>query len=825
MAKQPQETNSVEEDSLEANSIDNPNSNALPKDSKLPRFNQFRKLLRTKKRLFVKFRRLEKKQKIILFSLVGLVLLILLALGIFSITSSKPSPQVKTKISTPAHKQDEDITHNFLSSLPKVESSFPQATNKDLDTLIQKAQILYGSGNKLEALDIFKSINVFSQSLASYNLGVMQLQQKDYNHALKSFINAINSGEDVSLASLSAAITSRYLGDYNSYAYYLNQATKTLHEENKQPFYSYLYSLINYYNQNYFAALSGLNNPSSQAYVPEQATLGAKVYLIFDDNQKAIQSLESAPDSTRDLKNLGLLYARIGDYSKANELLLEYQKNNPKDLEAKMALELIALKSGDYSSASEILNQLGKKASIQKQAQNLYPIQVVLQPRLFDVDEAQKKFIQKGLGDSGFIADRLLFYYAPFKIFNAEESLEILRQSGILGGSNIVASQQKIVESQTITRINTQITQALIAIYHKDLRKALKVLQDSIDANPNHSILHYDIGVLYAQMNDYQKAYEHFLKSYYLDVNNVDSGLFAILANHFLNRDTERIKLDITQDLDKLNLTSDQKSFFYAFLGYLGNSTTDEMSWIDQTKNPLPIYYALKAAYGLQTKTYKNAYNAFHKLLQFYPDDLVTLTMENLTENPTAEFKQIALKLYKMLVDQRINLDSVYHGPAISREFYVYVGFISGTLKTQEGIIQEKLVGEHSDVAGVLQLLGLLYIYQHKFEQANAVYNTLINQIHENDSQTQFLSAVSSIGTGNYDNAALSLQLSKMESWANYEARFALGLLYQQAGNFKAASSHFDFISNKPFSSEYFDFVIHTDRIIDHMNSEQDSAQ
>lgn len=807
MAKQP----------LDINSINASNNNTPPNAQK----NAFlEKLLKLKELLITRFQKLDKKQKIIsLAALSGILILIIgliLALALRHKKTSQP-----TKPSMQPNEQSEEITHELLNSLPKVESKLAQTSNSDLNSLIQKANILYSNGNKLEALSIFNKINTLSQSLANYNLGIMQLNQKDYDSAMKSFINAINAGEDISLASLSAALTARYMGDAKSYAYYLNQATKTLHEENKRPFYSYLYALIHYYNQNYFAVLSGINNPTSQAYVPQQAALGAKAYLVFGDNLNAIKSLEQAPKDNLDIKNLGLLYARLGDYEKAKKLLLKYEESNQKDPETKMALELIALKNSDYISAAKILDTLSKNDSMQDQAQKSYPIKVILQSRLFDVDDAQKNFIQQGLGNAGFLADRLLFYYAPFKVFDARQSLDTLKQSGIFSGYNIIASEQKILQSQTITHINQQITQALIAIHHKDLRKALKILQDSIATNPNHSILHYNIAILYAQANEYQKAYDHFLRSYYLDSKNIDSGLFAILTSRFLQKDVDRIKLDITQELDKIKTTKDQLNFFYAFLTYLNDGGVNEMSWIDKAENPLPLYYALKAAYGLQAKTYQSAHAAFEKLLQFYPDDLITLTMENLTENPVIGFKQIALKLHRMLINQVINLDTIYYGPAIAREFYVYVGFIAGTLKTQEDIIQEKLIGERTNIAGVLQLLGLLSIYQHKFDQASAIYDVLINKIKEDDSRTQFLSAVSAIGTGNYDNAALALQISKMESEDSHETRLVLGMLYQQTGNFRAAANHFNAIADKPFTSSYFDFIIDTQKIAKNMAASQ----
>ena len=801
MAKKPLEINSIEDS--------NPSRSSVLR-SKLKEWLQ-------KARIFLqrfnpkKFKESSKKVKIA--TIVTSILLLLLIILAVVLVIFKPKKESQTIPVISKEKKTDEISSELLKSLPRLKPDLSEVKDQDLNSLIIKANMLYANGDKKEALSVFDRINIFSQSLASYNLGVMQVEQKDYQAALNTFDRSINIGEDVSLSALNAAISARYMGDLKQYDYYLDLATRTLPAENKRPFYSYLYALVSFYNQNYFASLSGINNPSAQSYVPESASLGAKVYLVFNDNEHAIQSLEKANQEDRDLKNLGLLYARVGDYENAQKNLSAYREKNPEDIEAAMAQQIIALKTGDFASARDELEFLlsHKKEKI---AQHIFPIKVILQPRLFDIDSAQKQFIKTGLGHRGKLADRLLFYYAPFKVFDARESLEILKQSGILSGYDRISSEEKVLQSQTLTQINEDITQALIAVYHSDLREALKLLKKSINSNPNHSILHYNIGLLYAQMGDYENAYKHFLRSYYLDVKRVDAGLFAILAARITNKDLDRIKVDITQDLDHLALTQDQRSFFFSFLSYLDQGSASDFAWIQKVKNPLAIYYALKASYGLQAEDYSGAYNAFADLSKIHHNDLVTSVMMSLTENPLIGPKQVALKLHQIIARKEIFLPPIFYGPELSREFYIYAGFISGTLKNQEDLIRDKLIASRGNHNGILQLLGLLCIYQHRFDEALVIYDELTHKLGEDNSRTQFLYAVSAVGTGNYDNATLSLQLSKMESDSSYETRLVLGMLYQQAGDFKAAASHYNMLIDKSFNSEYFDFVIDEQKVL-----------
>ena len=52
-----------------------------------------------------------------------------------------------------------------------------------------------------------------------------------------------------------------------------------------------------------------------------------------------------------------------------------------------------------------------------------------------------------------------------------------------------------------------------------------------------------------------------------------------------------------------------------------------------------------------------------------------------------------------------------------------------------------------------------------------------------------------------------------METTTIYEARYALGLLYQEAANYKAAKVAYSSISLADFRSEYFDFQIDAQKI------------
>ena len=72
---------------------------------------------------------------------------------------------------------------------------------------------------------------------------------------------------------------------------------------------------------------------------------------------------------------------------------------------------------------------------------------------------------------------------------------------------------------------------------------------------------------------------------------------------------------------------------------------------------------------------------------------------------------------------------------------------------------------------------------------------------------------MAAIGAGHKNAASLLLQLSKMDSSVNYESRYALGVLYQEAENYNAAAQHYNSIANHGFKSEFIDFTIDDSKV------------
>lgn len=750
-----------------------------------------------------------KQNKKTFFVFVGVVVCVVVIIALVLVFALKsPEPQEEEAKVLPPKKIQ---TPPIVQTLSRAGSIDDDA----LDEMIKKANLLYEQGDKMQALDLFEHISIFSQSLASYNLGVIKLKEGQYKQAIASFDNAIAAGEDVSVSALNAAYAAYKLGDPALSQYYLGLSASHLYDASKQPLYSYVYALINTYKGFYFESLSPLLHPNSKLYQTQNNKIAARTFVLFNDDFNALNTLKKTP-SKKDNLAIALLHARLGEYDKARSYIYEYLSYFPKDPNALTALQLIEIKLGNFKESATILNRFVREDEHNPKLET-YPIRIKLKEDLFNVNVAQENFWNRKFEHQQILSFKILYFYAPLRVFDAKEALEAIREGGINAKiQNIEIAKSGLSEGSGIAKVNQNIVLGLREAYKNNLRKAKEYMQKAIAIYPNHSILHYNLGVLFAQEGDYDNAYTHFLRAYHLDTSDILSGLFAVIAGKLTYRNTDRILSSIRADFADIEFEDKTKEvFLLSLLRYLNSVPIDDFSWIEQSEQKLPIYYALQSVYAMAKDDPAFAMSSFKHLQELYPRDVVSNIMYELARFYKKDLQSVALELNANLSEKNLDKTSIYFGPALARELFVYVGFITGTLSSLEPELERKLLSEHENPAGILQLLGLLNIYNSNFEKAFVYYNTLIDDLKEDDAHTRFLGAVAALGAGRHENAVALLQISKLESVTNLEAKFALALLYQENKNFKAAADHYEKVSSSDFVSEYFDFDINTQKLIE----------
>lgn len=746
-----------------------------------------------------------------------LVFLVLIVILIFS--GGKEEQKIETA----------PISRKIIQPAPILSGSKRlEVDDTELGNMIRKANILYTQGDKMEALDLFNNIAAYSQSLAAYNLGVIKINEGDYKKAISSFDSAIHAGEDISVSAFNAAYSAYMLGDMNLYEYYLGISSSYLYHTANQPLYSYLYGLLQYYKGFYFESLSPFLNPSSPSYAKESKKLASEVFLIFDDEYNALAQLKQVASKDDNLA-IGLLHARLGEYTQAKQYLYEYLGSNVGDPQALMALQLIETKSGNFKESALILERLNAAEETQKVFDE-YPIKAKLRDDLFDVNLAQENFWNRRFEHNKMLGYKILFYYAPFLVFDAKNALAIIDDGNLNAHvNNIESAKNTLQEGQRVSQVNRSIAQNLrYLIANQDIRETIKSMEHSLKTYPNHSVLHYNVGLLYAQMNDFDSGYLHFIRAYHLDSDNIMAGIFALMCAELTYRDTSRLSNAISTDLAEMSFANRlEHDFLLSLFRYTSDSPSDTLAWFETLKQqPVyerkPIYYALSAVYGIYTANGAQIANAFESMKSFYPKDAVTHTMFELGKRFGSNLKDFALQMNIIYKEKNLDMRSIYYGPSLARELYVYVGFVTGSLRSIQEELEAKLVVETQTSNGILQTLALSNIYSNDFEKAFAIYNSLLDDLGEGDSQTRFLAAIAAMGANRHENAVALLQLAKIESATNFEARYALGLLYQEGKNMKAAIQHYDKISHTGFESEFFDFEIDTS---DLLNPQKDESK
>ncbi|MEO1923086.1 MAG: tetratricopeptide repeat protein, partial [Nautiliaceae bacterium] len=370
----------------------------------------------------------KKKNKLIYLIIILLLVVIILLLVLAAVVIVKKKKE----------KEAANISPEITKITKKLEKK--RIIQKDeIKQLIKRATILYEKGEKLKALQILNKLSSYSEALSYYNLGVIKLEEKDYKTALEYFQKAIKNKDNRALSAINATYAALMLKNKKLFNYYRNLAYTFLPEISKLKSYPYYYAVTMYYMGYELEAIPALKKDTQ--YKNKAEELLSAIYEYYQDFTDA-QALEENSFYK------GISLARIGDYSLARTYL-----SNSNSPVARFALALVDLKLSFFKEASQIIKKFD--------GNNIYPINLYLKPSLFDTKTAQKYFEKTFLKSKEDFYD-LFFYYAPYKVFNMNQTISYLKKgiAGIPIGS-IEESQTYLSKSATYSELNLQISNAL----------------------------------------------------------------------------------------------------------------------------------------------------------------------------------------------------------------------------------------------------------------------------------------------------------------------------------------------------------------------------
>lgn len=737
----------------------------------------------------------EKKKKIILFGGIAIILVLVIIMGLLLILKS-------TK-----NKQNSSI--DFISEKLQEKDKKVEFEPSELENMIAKANYLYSTGSKKPALVLYEKIAQFSEAISLYNLGVAQLKDKQYQTAFDTFKQAINNDEKRCVSAINAAVCALHLEDQESFSYYIDLAYAYLPHEIDSPLYGYYYTLISYYNHNYLEALSILKHSKSNTYPDIQKDLKSKINALYGNDYDAIDAMEKNFEPSDDL-SLGLLYARIGDFPLAISHFEESILKNIQPIRAQLALGLVQIKAGNIKQGYKEIKNVTDM--FPKEVYKYYPIKVTLKESLFNAKKAQKLYRNSVL-DSKMFNYQKIFYFSPYKIFNANHTISYIRKGNAsIYIDNISSAKEYLQKSVSSSNVNYGITKAIKKALSFKIREANEELQKLIKIQPKHSILHYNLALTYAQMGMMTKAHNHFILSYHLDAQNYLSGVYAVMSAQLIDKDVGKLK-EILKDSISSEEPSEERELYTTLLNISQNNYISSIEWLDNDYKQRPLYLYMNTLIASKLNKVDFAKTASRKLTAMLPHDILAHIIYIDSEFYDLKENDYASKVLNYLKKQDFNFQNLYYGPYISRYLYIQQNLITGKLFFLEQQLEKVLQETNGDAEELMSSLAMVYLYNKDFEKAYTLYNSLIDDIKMRDAFTLFLGAVASTAANHHENAIALLELANLKDRSFAESRFALGLLYLEVKNNDAAGIQLAHIQQDRFFSKYFDFAIDVDKL------------
>lgn len=719
----------------------------------------------------------------------ALFLIFILAITFLLLSSDSNRPYSKNIEISQTQTEDEEIKKLSPSQLEK---------------MIRRANIMYAQGQKEDALKLYEKIATYSESISYYNLGVAELQDKQYKKSIKSFELAIKNNQNLCVSAINAAVASLELGDTKGFESYINRAHSYLPQEAASPMYSYYYSLINFYQDNYLEALSPLTHRTSDDYARVQNQLHAKINTLFSSYHSAIADLEKDYDDESAL-SLGLLYANLGDLTLSKKYLRSAIQQGIEPSKSQLALALVNLKAGQVQAAANLLDNV--TAMYPEKIYTHYPVETFLKESLFDINLAQHNFHENIIHDQ-YTIYQILLYFAPFKIFNANQSISYIRKGNAnIAIDNISNASQHLSQSASLSNVNSNIAQAIQLALNFHLQEANQRLIKMADIYPRHSIVHYNLALTYAQLGEIAMAQKHFLKSYHLDAKNYLSGVFAMMTAKLISQEDEKFNQILKQDI-ALEPNTEEMDFIRALVHFKEGNFPATYQWMERVKKDRPLYLVFDTLIAMSMNKKEFAQEYSEKLSVLFPKDILPHLLYIDAHYASLENKEFARKALTYLKRQDFKMNDYYYGPFITKYLYTQYAQITGSLYPLRIKLQEKLNIEQDNPIGVLQSLALVDIYTQNFEEAYTLYNELIDTHKQQDSHTLFLAAIAATGAKHPANAIALLELAKRKNPNHNESRYALGLLYLQTQNNEGAVISFKYMNESDFQSQFFNFRI-----------------
>ena len=199
--------------------------------------------------------------------------------------------------------------------------------------------------------------------------------------------------------------------------------------------------------------------------------------------------------------------------------------------------------------------------------------------------------------------------------------------------------------------------------------------------------------------------------------------------------------------------------------------------------------------------------NKADELIKILPNDIIANILNFISKNRQTNIKEYAKAAQIYFNGKELDQNAFYHGSDIIKKQYIKLLQISGLLTRERDMLRSQLKSAPKNI-NLIQTLAYVDIFTNDFDESYKLYNEVIDEFKINDAGTLFLASVAATGAGKITNAIALLELTKLSDPSAVENRAALGFMYQQIDNIKAALIQYNKTGNVEYENQFYDFEI-----------------
>jgi len=633
-----------------------------------------------------------------------------------------------------------------------------------------------------EILFKYKKLQTSQEKVAlkiKFNNAVLYLEQKQYRRAIHLFKQTQKILKVASFLNIGIAY---YKLKSNNNAYLYLKKIYDVKEAAYQDPYSYMsasYYLYKLTNNKKF--INDIIKIASRKKRLNEYTkrLIVDVYIELKQYKKALDVLLDMK-SPHELK-MALLYIKTKDFENATRYLRKALRTTTND---DMKNKILWIEVFTDLKANNFINLVNDIDEIQKRARIFHtnlqmPIKLYLNKNKFT---AKEYFDMVTKFDINRKID-FIFYFAPF-VFADKDVVKLEEKKAF-----ILKNKQNVEELDGMIEYNAK----FIKLIKQDPIERTVILKKMIDSKyDTHSYEYYNLGLSYAQIDDFHNAHKYFKKAYDLDKGNKMFSSLTLLS-------AMRVKININKEDEKNiknNLMSKNGSYHYFGqfiykLIYDNDFIPKKEKLTDKFKNS--IFF--RALYFLNTVDQNGIKSDEPLLVEFGKDPLVYMLKLVARKKDESDYQYISRIQDNMPIKYN---DLFIKGPLVITRYYLDILKALGMMHTADLNIDTQTSATYYRTKALVQL------YNGNARSTISLIEYLQKKYKLEDRYTYLLLIAALIEDKDIENAYITLALAQQVLKNDVDINFLIGIRFLQELKIASAMKYF---KNK-YGGELIDFKL-----------------